>query len=396
MLAHRTTLFATSGTSKARAAAKAAEAKGTEIVDLSAGEIWSPSPPAVRAGAIAAIEGGVNRYTETVGLNALRDAIADIVTPQNGLSWTADEIAVTAGAKQALFNAAMVILDPGDEVIIPQPYWTTFPAQVAIAGAAPVFVAASTANHIPRIEDISAAVTPATRAIIINTPNNPTGAVYDGEWLRGVAGLAEDHDFWLVFDECYREFVHEPASHTHLLDAAPEARRRTLIVNSFSKSLALTGWRIGYLAAPPAVIAATKALQSHTASNPNVIAQHAVLAYLTAGDNGFIQEQEARLRHNRALGQAILDDLRDVPLPAAQGGFYFYLDLRGILERKPGGGAVADADDIAGHLLADAGVATVSGSAFGDPAGLRLSYGVPADMLERGLTRLVRSLNRLE
>ncbi|BCG82998.1 MULTISPECIES: aminotransferase class I/II-fold pyridoxal phosphate-dependent enzyme [unclassified Mesorhizobium] len=393
MLAHRTNLFGTSGTAAARAAAKAAADAGKEIVDLTAGEIWSELAPTIRDGAIDAINKGVNRYTDTVGMVELREALARKISLDTGQIWKAEEVAVTSGAKQALFNAAMVLLNPGDEVIIPAPYWTTFPAQVLIAGGTPVFVDTRSNGYVPRPEHIKEAVTERTRAIVVNTPSNPAGAVYDVETLMAIAQLAVSHNLWIIFDECYGDFVHEDHTHHPIVSVAPEIRARALIVSSFSKSLALTGWRIGYLAGPKEVINAVNALQSHTTSNPNVIAQHAVLAHLQRGGSDYEGKLRSRLTSARRIGLDVLAWLTRVPVPRAQGGFYFYLDLSHLLRSASEDGASTTADDIVTALLAETGVAAVSGAAFGDPAGLRLSYGIPSEKLATGLARLVEFLN---
>lgn len=393
MLAHRTTLFKSSGTAAARIAAKTAAASGMDIIDLTAGEIWSDLAPSVRDGAIAAINRNLNRYTDTVGLPELRRALASKISAETAQPWSVDEIAVTSGAKQALFNAAMALLTPGDEVLIPAPYWTTFPAQALIAGGTPVFIETRNSNYVPRLIDLAAAVTPKTKAIIVNTPNNPTGTIYDRDTLAGVAQFAIDRDLWIIFDECYGAFAHDPHTHQSIVSVAPGARDRTLIVNSYSKSLALTGWRIGYLAGPAPVINAVKALQSHTTSNPNVIAQHALLHFLERGDPAFQLQLQRRLTKARALGLSILETLTLVPRPAAQGGFYFYLDLSGLLRCANRNGRELNSDDVVNALLMDAGVATVSGTAFGDPAGVRLSYGIDLELLDGGLRRLTAALN---
>ncbi|WP_349643802.1 aminotransferase class I/II-fold pyridoxal phosphate-dependent enzyme [Bradyrhizobium sp. LMTR 3] len=298
-----------------------------EIIDLTAGEMWSDLAPSVREGAIAAINRNVNRYTDTLGLMELRHALARRISTETAQPWSADEIAVTSGAKQALFNAAMVILNPGDEVLIPAPYWTTFPAQIVIAGGTPVFIGTRHSNYVPTLTDLVKAVTSRTKAIVVNTPNNPTGAIYDRESLAGIAQLAMDRDLWIIFDECYGAFAHAPHTHNPIVSVAPQARDRTLIVNSFSKSLALTGWRIGYLAGPKAVIGAVKALQSQTTSNPNVIAQHALLHYLECGGPAYQLQLQRQVANPRALRLSMLSTLTSVPQPTAQGGFYFYLDL---------------------------------------------------------------------
>lgn len=396
MLAQRTSLFGSSGTAAARAAAKAAADAGKEIIDLTAGEIWSDLAPTIREGAIDAINRGINRYTDTVGMMELREALARKISLDTGQIWKAEEVAVTSGAKQALFNAAMVLLNPGDEVIVPAPYWTTFPAQVLIAGGTPIFVDTRANGYVPLVEDIKSAITDRTRAIVVNTPNNPTGAVYDLKTLIGIAELAINRNLWIIFDECYGDFVHGHRTHHPIVSVLPEVRSRTLIVNAFSKSLALTGWRIGYLAGPKDVINAVKALQSHTTSNPNVIAQHAVLTHLQRGDGGYESKLRSQLASARQIGLNVLSSLTRIPVPRAQGGFYFYLDLMNLLRPTFGNGASTTADDIVNALLSEAGVATVSGTAFGDPVGLRLSYGIPPEKLETGLSRLVEVLNGWE
>ncbi|GLS37916.1 aminotransferase [Mesorhizobium tianshanense] len=393
MLARRMSLFGSSGTAAARAAAKAAADAGIEIVDLTAGEIWSDLAPTIRDGAIEAIRQGLNRYTDTIGLMELREALARKVSVETGQLWRADELAVTNGAKQALFNVAMTLINPGDQVIIPAPYWTTFPAQVQIAGGTPVHIDTRGNGYVPQIDDIQRVITPMTRAIVVNTPANPSGAVYDAETLSGIAQLAMDRDLWIIFDECYGPFTHDGHRHHPVVSLAPEVRARTVIVNAFSKSLALTGWRIGYLAAPKELISAVKALQSHTTSNPNVVAQHAVLHHLREGDGAFEARLKGQLTAARQAGLTALSELRRVPIPEAQGGIYFYLDLSGLLRPTLANGRARTADDIVAALLAQAGVAGVSGTAFGDPMGLRLSYGIPPEQLEPGLERVVSVLN---
>ncbi|QOZ37941.1 pyridoxal phosphate-dependent aminotransferase [Bradyrhizobium sp. CCBAU 53421] len=393
MLAQRTTLFKSSGTAAASDAAKAVAVGGKDVIDLTSGEIWSHTAPSVREGAIAAINSNINRYTDTLGLMELRHALARKISAETAQPWSADEIAVTTGAKQALFNAAMVLVNPGDEVLIPAPYWTTFPAQIIVAGGRPVFIETKHNHFVPRPADLAAAITRNTKAIVINTPNNPTGAVYDRDILASMAQLAIDRELWIIFDECYGTFAHAPHVHHPIVTLAPRARGRTLIVNSFSKSLALTGWRIGYLAGPKAVISAVKALQSHTTSNPNVIAQHALLHHLESGDATFQMQLQRQVSDARALGLSILSALRSVPQPIAQGGFYFYLDLSGLQRSAKARGHELNADDVVSTLLMDAGVATVSGTAFGDPAGVRLSYGIDLKLLEHGLRRLTATLD---
>lgn len=396
MLAQRTHLFELSKVAAAKSTVKAAAANGKDIIDLTTGEIPSEIAPSVRDGAIEAIDRNLNCSTDTIGLMKLRHALARKLSAETAQPWSAHEIAVTNGAKHGLFNVAMALLNPGDEVLIPAPYWNTFPAQVAVAGGTPVFIETRYNNYVPRLTDLEAALTSKTRAIMINTPNNPTGAMYDRDTLISIAEFAINQDLWIIFDECYAAFAHAPNVHHPIVSVAPRARHRTLIVNSFSQSLALAGWRIGYVAGPKAVISAVEALQSHTTSSPNVIAQHAVLRHLERGDSYFEMLLRRHVANARALGLSILSGMKLVPKPAAQGGFYFYLDLSEMQRRANARGHELNAEEVVNVLLTEAGVSTLSGTAFGDSVGIRLSYGIDLDLLDKGLRLVTATLNRWE
>lgn len=393
MLAQRTAMFKSLGSEPAWSAAKAAAVSADQIIDLTANEIRSDLAPMVREGAIVAINRNLNRYIDPTDPTQLYRALARKISAETGQHWSTDEIAVTSGSKQALFNAAMVLINPGDEVLIPAPHWTTFPAHIVLAGGTPIFIETRYNNYVPALTDLAAAITSKTRAIVVNTPNNPTSTIYNRATLADIAQLAIDRDLWIIFDEGYGAFVHFPHTHHPIVSIDPRTRARTLIVNSFSKSLALIGWRIGYLAGPEPVIRAVKALQTHTTSDPNVIAQHALLHHLESGDAAFQQNLQRQVGDARTLGLSILSTLRWIPKPTAQGGFHFYLDLSGWQRRATPRGCKFDADDVANVLLMDAGVATVSGTAFGDPTGVRLSYGVDLERLDKGLRRLTATLN---
>ncbi|QPB24543.1 aminotransferase class I/II-fold pyridoxal phosphate-dependent enzyme (plasmid) [Rhizobium sp. 007] len=382
-----------SGTSAARAAAKPAAERG-RVIDFTIGEFALGTSDLVTDAAIAAVKGGKTRYTDTIGLPELRLAIAEQFSRDTGQEWTADEVAVTAGAKPGLFYLTFILLDPGDEVIIPQPYWQTYPAQIRLGGALPVHIQ-HTADGQMDIGSISEAVTERTRAIIVNTPNNPTGVVYDESHLRAVAEIAIKHNLWIIFDQCYRSFVYPPYQHHHLVSLIPEVRERTIIIDSFSKTLAIAGWRVGYMLAPPNIIASVRALQSHITSCPNVISQYAVLEHLRSDDGQFHRWAMGQLEINREAGLGMLQRLRDVPRPHAQGGFYFYLDVRELLGRRHVARTIDTVDDLAAYLIQEAGTATVSGSAFGDKHGLRIFYGVSGEDLREGLPQLVAALNAL-
>ncbi|WP_050424563.1 pyridoxal phosphate-dependent aminotransferase [Bradyrhizobium tropiciagri] len=396
MLAQRISFLSASGTAAAREAVKVAAAKDRRIIDLAAGEVVIAPPLSVREGAIAAINAGTNRYTDSVGLPALRAAIAEKLSAETGGLWNTDDIVITAGAKQGLLDAALAVLNPGDEVLIIRPCWPTFPSQVLLAGATPVFIDARPPAYIPDIVAIRAAITQHTKAIIINSPNNPTGAVYDRTILQGIGDLAIEYQLWIVSDECYSSFVFAAARHESIVTAHPGARSRTILVNAFSKALAITGWRLGYFAAPPEIISAAKKLQSHTTSNANVIAQHAILHHLQVGDGSFEREMHQRLSQARNTGLLILSGLDNVTTPGAKGSFFFYLDLTKFVSALPAGSPVRSADDIARLLLEEVDVGCVAGSIFGDANGLRLSFGTPPDLMATGLRRVVETLNSLK
>lgn len=396
MLAQRMSLLSDSGTAAAREAATLAAAAGRQIVDLAAGEVIVEPPSSVREGAIDAIRAGTNRYTNSIGLTPLRKAVAKKLTAETGINWNTDNIVITAGAKQGLLDAALAVLDPGDEVIIIRPCWPTFPSQVLLAGAKPVFVDARPPTYIPDIVAIRAAVSPRTKAIIINSPNNPTGAVYDRTTLQAIGALAINYQLWIISDECYSSFIFTAERHESIVMAHPDVRSRTILVNAFSKELAITGWRLGYFAAPAEIVSAAKKLQSLTTSNANVIAQHAILHHLQVGDGSFEQQMHQRLSEARNTGLRILSELHDVLPPNADGSFFFYLDLTKLMSALPPGGPVRSTDDIARLLLEEADVGSVAGSTFGDVNGLRLSFGTRPDLLETGLRRVVKTLNSLK
>ncbi|AYG70639.1 aminotransferase class I/II-fold pyridoxal phosphate-dependent enzyme [Rhizobium sp. CCGE531] len=395
MLAQRMSSLLEPGTAAAREIARIAAAAGRPIVDLAAGEVVIGLPPTVREGAIAAIEAGANRYTDSIGIEPLREAVAEKLTASTHVNWAAQNIVITNGAKQALLNAVFAILDPGDEAIIFRPCWPTIPSQVLLAGAKPVFVDVKPPTYIPTLEAIHAAVTSQTKAIILNSPNNPTGAVYDRTTLQAIGDLAVNYQLWIVSDECYSSFVFNGHGHESIVTAHPGVRAQTILVNSFSKELAITGWRLGYFAAPPAIVSAAKKLQSHMTSNVNVIAQHAILHHLKVSDGSFERDMFKRLASARRDGIAVLSRLVDVQTPLADGSFYFYLDLGERIAKLPVNGPVQGIDDIARILLEEAGVAAVAGSTFGDPAGLRLSFGAPGELLIPALERVVDTLNAL-
>lgn len=393
----RAKMISGSKTSGMRNLAASMNSEGASVINFAAGELDIPISEKMKSAAAQAVREDKHKYTDTLGIKALRESIAARLSKKTNCTWTSQEIAVTAGAKQALFNTAMTLFDQGDEVIIPMPFWTTFPTQVVLAGAKPIFVDTSKNHYDLTFEDIAEKVTGATKGIILNTPNNPTGKIINPDVLRKIADLALQNNLWVIFDQCYGDFVHDGGKHINILQVCGEIRRNLVIIDSFSKSHAIAGWRVGYAAGSPELIKALANLQSHTTSNPNSIAQQAVMAVLENEDVSFHGNVERHLKSNRELGMRILGNLKDVRLIPPDGGFYFYLDVEKKLdELKKNGRNPFDNDQLVNHLLYKAHVALVGGNAFGDKNGIRLSYAIDTQDLKTGLDRLVSCLNSLD
>jgi aspartate aminotransferase len=263
MLAERMKNLAGSQTSGMRNQAKQLRERGVNVINFAAGELDLPTSPAIKQAVREAVDADRTQYTDTLGIRPLRERLAERVSRATDVPYSAEEVGVTAGAKQALYNAAMVLFDPGCEVIIPAPYWVTFPVQVVLAGATPVFLPTEHNQSQIDLAELARLITPRTRGLILNTPHNPTGVVCDRPTLEGIAALAIQHDFTVIFDECYEMLVYPPYAHHNLVRLVPEMKNRTVLVNSFSKTYCMTGWRAGFLSAPKQVIKAVGNLQGH-------------------------------------------------------------------------------------------------------------------------------------
>lgn len=388
ILSKRNQLISPPSTGKIRGIANSLKEAGVHVINFAAGELDVDTTATVKQAAKAAVDAGRNIYTPALGLNSLRKLVAQEVSRRCGVEYQPSEVGITAGAKQALYNTAMVLFDPGDEVLIPQPYWVTFPAQVEIAGAKPVFIDTKPTGYHLLASHVERALTPQTRGIIINTPNNPTGAVYAAEELAEIARLALERDFWIVFDECYASLVRGGHSHTNIVKICPAAKERAVLVNSFSKSHALTGWRVGYAAAPAAVIKAMENLQGHTTSNPNSIAQYAVQAALENENGEFITNVNRLLDQRVALVRELLDQMDGISIAPAEGAFYLFVNVEAKIGKSFRGEVVGNVDQLCELALKHANVAAVSGSAFGDPSAIRISYAISTEDVVEGFRRL--------
>lgn len=395
-LARRTQTITPPGTSRMRTIANELRAQGIPVINFAAGELDVDTLPVVKEGARQALETGGNLYTPTLGLPRLRQQVAALVSRLTGQPYTDKEVGLTAGAKQALCNAALVLIDPGDEVLIPSPYWVTFPTQVELAQGRPVFLDTRPDGYQLTARRVEAALTPRTRALIINTPSNPTGVVYLRDELRQIASLALDRKLWIIFDECYGSLVRPGHAHEHIVSIEPRLKAQSVLVNSFSKSHALTGWRLGFVAAPAGVIQAMENLQGHTTSNPSSLAQRAVSHALEHDQGAFIAEVNRLLNERLLLAREIVAGMPRVRMAPAQGAFYLFLDISAHLGRRLGETMVRDVDAFCELALREARIALVSGAAFGDPSSVRISYALSTQDVVEGLRRLSRLLDQLQ
>lgn len=395
LLAERTRILTPPSTSRMRELANELKGAGIDVINFAAGELDGDASDLIKEAAKRAIDNGFNKYTPTVGMKPLRKAIAERVSRRCGTQYDGDEIAVTAGAKQALYNAAMALFNPGDEVIIPRPYWVTFPAQVEIAGARPVFVDTRGTGYRLTAEGLERAVTAATKAVIINSPNNPTGVVYDRDTLLRIAEIALERRFWIIFDECYCELVRHGVSHSNVVQLLNRVKAQTILVNSFSKSHAITGWRIGYACGPRHVISAMENLQGHTTSNPCSISQHAALAAVQNDDGSFMKKVNAVLEDRLRMAMLIVDSMKEIGCAPAEGAFYLFLNVEKKIGKSYKGRRIDSVETLTELMLSEAKVAVVPGAAFGDPSGLRVSYAIGTQQVEEGLHRMKRLFDEI-
>jgi aspartate aminotransferase len=388
MLADRMKLLAGSQTSGMRNRARKLRAEGVHVVNFAAGELDQDTSPSIKEAARQAIDSGRTQYTDTLGLNELRERVAHKVTQKTGETYTAEEVGFTAGAKQALFSANFVVFQPNDEVIIPAPYWVTLPEQVRLAGATPVSLPTAHNDFQINVDELAQRITPKTRGIILNTPHNPTGVVYSARVLQDIARLVLQHDLICIFDECYDELVYAPATHHNIVKLVPAMKERTILVGSLSKSYCMAGWRAGFFAAPKPIVKAIANLQSHIASNPCNLVQYAALTALAPLNDAFVSGNREQLRIQRATALQLVEKIPGLSCVVPAGAFYLFPDVSSLFKKSFKGQPVENVDRLAEMLLEHAHIAIVPGSAFGADNHIRISYAIPADEIIAGLTRL--------
>jgi len=368
------------------AEAKKLQRSGKEVISLGAGEPDFATPEHINQAAISAINNGFTGYTRTVGIEELRSAIAKDLEKRN-LDYDSDDIIVTCGAKHALFNAQQAILEPGDEVILPAPYWVSYPEQIKFAGAKVVPVEAREENDFKMTAgEFAAAITEDTKAVMINSPSNPTGAVYSKEELQALADVAVANDIFIISDEIYQKISYgQPA--VSIASLGPEVKERTIVIDGVSKSYSMTGWRIGYAAGPQNIIEAMGCLQSHSTSNANSIAQKASLAALS-GTQEPTKKMVAAFEERRDLLVELINSISGFKTIKPQGAFYLFVNVKGVFGTEIGGEEVTNDQQLADILLHQAGVATIPGSFFGKEGYLRLSYAINEEQLQQAVDNI--------
>ncbi len=384
-----------SSTLAVTAKAKQMKAEGIDVVGFGAGEPDFDTPEHIKQAAIKAIEEGFTKYTPAAGTIELKKAICDKFKNENGLEYKPSQIVISNGAKHSLTNAFMAILNPGEEVIIPAPFWLSYPQMVKLADGVPVIVYAKKENNFKvTIEDLEKAVTDKTKALVINSPSNPTGVVYTEEELRAIADFAVKHDIYVISDEIYEKLIYDGIKHVSIASFNEEIYKRTIVINGVSKSYSMTGWRIGYLAAPEDVAKAISNVQSHATSNPNSIAQKATLAALT-GPQDCVEEMRKEFEARRNYMVERLSKIPSFSIIKPQGAFYVVIDLSNILGKEFEGRVIETADDFSEILLEKDSVAVVSCTDFGFSNCIRLSYAISLESIKKGLDRIENFVNKL-
>lgn len=394
-LAARAGRIVPSPTLSIAATAKAMAAQGIDVVDFAAGEPDFDTPEPIKAAAEAAIRTGFTKYTASSGIDELKQAIAKKLEADHGLRYEKSQILVSCGAKHTLYNIAQALFESGDEVLIPAPFWVSYQDQVLLNDATPVLVHTREADgYAITVDMLKAHITPRTKAIIVNSPCNPTGATYDRTSLEGIAQIALEHNLVIISDEIYEKITYDGVCPISIASLGLNVAAQTVIVNGVSKAYAMTGWRIGYAAGPKDLITAMANIQSQSTSNPTSISQKAAVAALNGGDTfpkQMVQEFDRRRR-------VIVERLNKIPGVSCRmptGAFYAFPNISGLFGRRHATGAIASASDLAAYLLREAKVTVVPGEPFGSASHIRLSYATSLEIINRGLDRIDAAIKKL-
>ena len=358
--------------------AKAMKAEGIDVCGFGAGEPDFDTPEHIKAAAIEALQAGFTKYTPSSGIPELRQAISEKLQADNQVTYRASQIVVSNGAKHACYNAILATCQAGDEVVIPAPYWVSYPDMVRLVGAEPVIVPTSERNAWKMsAEDFENAMTPRTKMLILNSPCNPTGSVYTREEMQAIVDVATEEDIYILSDEIYEKLVYDDVKHVSIASLSKEAYDLTITVNGFSKSYAMTGWRLGYMAAPEAVAKAVDSIQSHTTANPSSFSQRGGLAALKGDQQPLVDmREEFDMRRNYMFDR--ISKIPNITAIKPQGAFYILVNISQL---------GLSSQNFADRLLSKANVAVIPGAAFGDDRTVRLSYTTGIDIIKKGLDR---------
>ena len=394
MLSQRIKNIKSSPTVKMAAQAIALKESGQDIIDFSVGEPDFPTPQHIKQAAIEALEQDYTKYTANAGLLELRQAVCAKLQRENNLHYSPEQILISSGAKHALFNIMLSVIEKGDEVIIPVPYWGSYPEIVRLADGIPVIAETHEADgfHLPA-EELQQKITPKTRAFVLCNPVNPTGAAYSQAQLLELAAVLEDRDIFIITDEIYEKLLFDKMEFHSFAEILPSAKERIVIINGLSKAFAMTGWRIGYAAGPQKIIEAASKLQSHSTSAASTISQYAAIAAL----NGPQTEMEQMVAEFQRRRDFIVKELNMIPglsCNPPQGAFYVFLNISFFLGKKYKGTVLNNSTDFANFLLKEAGTVVVPGSGFGADDFIRISYSVSMQTLTEGLRRIASSLKK--
>ncbi len=396
MLSERTQRIKPSATMAMDARAKSMKAQGIDVLNFGLGEPDFDTPEHVKEAAIRAIRDGFTKYTAVGGIDELKEAIRRKLAVDNNIDYAKEEIIVSCGAKHSLYNIAQALFNPGDEIIIPVPYWVSYPDQALLNDALPVFVPTyEEDNFMLRPEALESKITAKTRALILNSPSNPTGSAYNEKALAVIADLAVRRNIFVISDEIYEKFVYDGARHESIASLGGEIKKRTIVVNGLSKSHAMTGWRIGYAAGPREIINAMTSIQSQSTSNPSSISQKAAVAALT-GPQEFVSVMHTEFDRRRKVLVGGLNAIDGISCMNPTGAFYAFPNVSKLFGKSVGARRINSSLDVATYLLEEANIALVHGGAFGDDRYIRISYATSMDTIRKGLERIGDALSRVK
>ncbi|MCI0469860.1 MAG: pyridoxal phosphate-dependent aminotransferase [Nitrospirae bacterium] len=396
MLSERSRRIKPSPTLGVDAKAKAMKAQGMDIVNFGTGEPDFDTPEHIKEAAVKALRDGFTKYTPVGGIDELKDAIIGKFSRDNGLNYLREEVIVSCGAKHSLYNIAQALFGDGDEVIIPSPYWVSYPDQALLNDATPVFIKTFEKDSFMLMPDaLESAITKKTKAIVLNSPSNPTGFAYDRKTLEGIAEIAVRRNIYVISDEIYEKLVYDGVKHFSIASFSEDIKKKTIVVNGLSKSHAMTGWRIGFAAGDKEIIKAMTNIQSQSTSNPTSIAQKAAVAALN-GSQDFFRVMHSEFDKRRRYLVEGLNAIEGVSCSTPTGAFYAFPNVSRFYGKKAGSREIKSSLDLAIYLLEDAKVALVHGEAFGDDDYIRISYATSMENIKKGLQRIKEALARLE